>query len=142
MTPFPESDAALVVRTDFSDERGWRAIRSRITSPLRIFRPEVQFVEERAYEGATADDLLRLIPGDTGHPLLALADAAAMTSPGHPLLIVDVNPYETRGATFRALPQKLNGIAANLGLGNMDFGDFSAAVGEDGVFRGFPWRRS
>lgn len=141
MNPLPESEAALVVRTDFSDERGWHTIRSRITSPFRLFRPEMLFVEDRAYEAATADDLLRLIPEHTNHPVLALADRAAMTSPGHPLLVVDLNSFETRGATFRALPAKLNGIAANLALGNMDFRDFSTAAGADGVFRGFRWRR-
>ena len=94
-------------------------------------------VEDRAYDGATADDLLRLIPEHTRHPVLALADTVTMSSPGRPLLIVDLNPLETRGATFRALPGKLNGIAVNLGLGNMDFQEFSAATGDDGVFRGF-----
>ena len=73
------------------------------------------FVEDRDYEAATADDLLRLIPEHTEHPVLALVDTEAMTSPGRPLLIVDLNPFETRGAMFRALPAKLNGIAVGVG---------------------------
>jgi hypothetical protein len=106
-------------------------------APLRLFRPKVLFVDGREHEGATADDLLRLIPEETEHPVLALADSVAMRSPDHALLVVDLNPFESRGATFRALPAELNGIAVNLSLGNMDFQEFAGAVGTDGVFRGF-----
>ena len=127
-----------MVRTDFSDERGWEAIRSRIQSPFRLFRPEVMFVEDREYEAVPPEDLLRLFPEDTVHPFVAIADRTAMAAPDHALLLLSLNPYEEpRGSTFRALPSKLGGIATNLSLGNMDFGEFAESVGPDGVFRGF-----
>jgi hypothetical protein len=138
--PLPESEAALVVRTDFSDERGWQAIRSRIQSPFRLFRPEVLFVEDREYEGVGVDELLRLFPDHSRHSFVALADRAAMSPPDHALLLVNLNPYEEpRGATFRAVPSQLGGIATNLSLGNMDFREFAESVGAEGVFRGFRW---
>lgn len=138
--PLPDSEAALVIRTDFSDERGWKAIRSRIQSPFRPFRPEVLLVEEQEYEGVGVDELLRLIPDDNQHSFVALADRAAMSPPDHALLLVNLNPYEQpRGATFRAVPSQLGGIATNLSLGNMDFREFAESVGADGVFRGFRW---
>ncbi len=84
---------------------------------------------------------MRLVPKDTRHSFVAVADRTAMTQRDHPLLLVNLNPYEEpRGATFRAVPSKLGGIATNLSLGNMDFREFAEAVGADGVFRGFRWR--
>lgn len=35
--PLPKSDQALVLRTDFSDEAAWHAIRSAIEAPVRGF---------------------------------------------------------------------------------------------------------
>jgi hypothetical protein len=59
-----------------------------------------------------------------------------VSEPDHPLLLVNLNPYEVRGATFRALPSRIGGIVSHLWLGNMDFRECAEAVG-NGVFRGF-----
>jgi hypothetical protein len=39
---------------------------------------------------------------------------------------------------FRVVPQEMWAVENNLSLGNMDFKEFADAVGQDGVFRGFP----
>ena len=48
-----------------------------------------------------------------------------------------VNLYEPRGASFRVIPANLWSVQANLSLANMDWEEFTGALGADGVFRGF-----
>ena len=55
MKPLPRSGQALVLRTDFSDQPAWEAIRSAITAPARVpgtsfeFFAYVSFVDDADY---------------------------------------------------------------------------------------------
>ncbi|MBB1512749.1 hypothetical protein H5399_09050 [Tessaracoccus sp. MC1627] len=43
---------------------------------------------------------------------------------------------EEVGRTFRAIPQEIEPITANLSIANMDFSDFADYADADGIFRG------
>lgn len=137
----PEGDGALVIRTDFSNQRAW----DDLCELIRQYVPEglltdVRVVDDHDYDGVTVRQLLGLVPDDAGYAYLAVADeltsASTERTPDRSLLIIDVGDEEPGGA-FRAVAAELASIDANLSLANMDFGDYAEAVDEDGVYRGF-----
>jgi hypothetical protein len=73
---------------------------------------------------------------DDGASVLFIADSTALTSPDHPVLVVDLLDDGRR--PFRYIPPELWGVDNNLNIANMDWTDFADAVDEGGVFRGFP----
>jgi hypothetical protein len=81
MNQLPCTLEALVVRTDFSADDAWDALRSALYSPSRDgFLANVALVDDRRYESLTTDQALDLIPAEYQHPLLVLADSAAFAS--------------------------------------------------------------
>lgn len=138
MKQIPETENALVLRTDFSNPAAWRTICAIIRKPVGIFRfrTNVDFVDDIEYAGITKDQLLELIPKDYSHSFIILVDQTAISLPDHSLLIVDL--YERSGREFRAVPSQIQGIENNLSIANMDFEEFAESVDESGVFRGFP----
>jgi hypothetical protein len=131
----PESENALVIRTDFSDEAAWdrlcRAIRK--PSPDFGFLANVDFVNDRQYDGATADALVAEAPDS--QQLLFVADRVALTHPEQPVLAVYY--FDSPFRTIRVIPSELWGVENNISLANMDFEEFAENVGPDGIFRGF-----
>jgi hypothetical protein len=73
-------------------------------------------------------------PDDPDAAVLFIADSTTLTSPDHPILVVDL--MENR-APFRCIPGELWSVENNLNIANMDWEEFADAAGEDGVFRGF-----
>ncbi|MEV0241091.1 hypothetical protein AB0I06_14345 [Streptomyces sp. NPDC050674] len=136
MNQLPCTLEALVVRTDFSADGAWDALRAALLSPSRDgFLANVALVDDRRYEGLTPGQALDLIPAEYQHPLLVLADSAAVASTELPLLVVDLQGE--RGRCVRVVAAELWGIENNLAGANMDFEEFVGAVDDDGVFRGF-----
>ncbi|MFJ9376724.1 DUF6924 domain-containing protein [Streptomyces sp. NPDC101455] len=136
MRQFPCTLEALVVRTDFSADGAWDALRAALFSPGKDgFLANVALVDDRQYEDLTPDQALDLIPAEYQHPLLVLADAIAVASAGLPLLVVDRRGE--RGRCVRVVTAELWSIENNLSGANMDFEEFVGAVDDDGVFRGF-----
>jgi hypothetical protein len=133
MKPLPRDTGSLVVRTDFSDQAAWKAIRKAIETPNEEgFAAYAEFLDDPAYAGATADELLALDPqGD----LLALVDHVTIASPEMRLLVVDL--HEERGRRFRMVATEFWGIENNLSIANMFFSEFADSTDDDGVFRGF-----
>ncbi len=67
---------------------------------------------------------------------LAVADAQTMQD--RTILFVDLDELNGEvGRTFRAIPEEVEAIVANLSIANMDFREFADNVDPDGVFRGF-----
>jgi hypothetical protein len=127
---------ALVVRTDFSADGAWDALRASLFSPSKDgFLANVAVVDDRRYEGLTSDQALDLIPVEYQHPLLVLADSVALASTERPLLVLGLQGERGRGV--RVVAAQLWSIENNLSGANMDFEEFAGAVDEDGVFRGF-----
>jgi hypothetical protein len=137
MKPLPQTEAALVLRTDFSDDAAWKKICALIEKPVGIFRfrAYVAFLDDPQYAGIDQEQLLALLPPNHDYTYIIVADRLAMTHPEHPLLVVDL--YEDSGQSFRTLPRQVQSIENNLSIANMDFDDFARAVDEDGIFRGF-----
>ena len=129
---------ALVIRTDFSDQRRWDALRGAIAAPVGDFGflAHVEFVDDRRYVGVGTRQLLESFPKGGAHTFVIVADPTTMSQPEHPLLIVDL--HTDRGREFRAIPSAIQAIENNLSLANMDFAEFADSVDADGVFRGFP----
>ena len=136
MNQLPCTLEALVVRTDFSADNAWDAVRAALFSPSTDgFLASVALVDDRRYEGLTPDQALDLINPEYRHPLLVLADTVAVASTELPLLVVDL--WGGRGRGVRVVAAELWSIENNLSDANMDFEEFAGAVGNDGVFRGF-----
>lgn len=137
MKRIPQTENALILRTDFSNQAIWEAICREFQKPVGIFRfrANVDFLDDAEYVGITKQQLLELIPQNYNHTFIIIADQTAISHPDHPLLIVDL--YEGSGNEFRAIPSQIQGIENNLSIANMDFEEFAEAVDEDGIFRDF-----
>jgi hypothetical protein len=137
MKPLPQSQAALVIRTDFSDQETWDAIGAAILQLTEEgFGAQVEFVDDVAYRGATKEQLLDLVPeGDERPFFLMIVDAVTVRSPEHLVLVVDL--WREPGRELRAVPAAVQAIENNLSIANIDFAEFADAVDEDGIFRGF-----
>ena len=136
MKQLPETEDPLVLRTDFSNQSAWEAIRAEIQKPVGLFRfrANVQFIDDTAFRDLTKEQLLELIPKDYDHSFIMLVDQVAISHPEFPLLIIDL--YDEPGREFRAIPPQIQGIENNLSIANMSFYEFAEIVDEDGIFRG------
>jgi hypothetical protein len=126
----------LVIRTDFSDQRGWEAVRTAIEEPGEtgyMYPPE--FWDRRAYENASVEGILSRLPEAIQEPFVAVVDHATVSSAEMPILLVDLRGPD--GRTFRVIPRTLPSIEVNISLGNMGFSEFADGAHDDGVFRGF-----
>jgi hypothetical protein len=135
MKPIPETRHAGVLRTDFSDDRAWDVICDQIRAPSGDFSASVDCINDRAFEGVTAEEVAELVRPDSRHTFLFLVDHDTVADPEHPVLVVDL--YADPGRTFRVIPSEMWGVENNLSLANMDFEEFADSVDSDGVFRGF-----
>ncbi|GAA0917159.1 hypothetical protein GCM10009560_12910 [Nonomuraea longicatena] len=141
------SDELLVIRTDFSAPEAWAAVRAAIKSTENEDEwPEeeddedepfvaVQYLDDPAHDGATAEQILALLPEEYKPTFFVVVDKATIRSPEMPLLLVDLR--REMGRQMRAVPAALASIEINLSIGNMDFAEFADSMDEDGVFRGF-----
>ncbi len=136
MENLQETGAALVIRTDFSDDVAWEAVCAALREPDDDIGlvANVVCVSDPRYAGLTVEQLTALAPKG---PLqfICVADRVALAHPEHPLLVVDLD--DEPGRAFRAIPSAVGYIEANLSIGNMDFFEYADAVDPDGIHRGF-----
>jgi hypothetical protein len=138
----PRDAGPLVVRTDFGDEGAWRTVRNRIEEQAPEYAPT--FVDDPAFEGATVRRLAELASADPDNAgVLFVVDGVTLASDDHLVLVVDLAEDEVgedgvpdRCEPFRAVPEKVFPIAANVLIGNMWLEEFAEGVDEDGVLRG------
>lgn len=138
MKTIPDTENALVLRTDFSDQAAWEQLCAEIRKPVGIFRflAYVDDLDDAQYADITKEQLLQLLPPKYNHSFIIVADRMTMTHGEHPLLIIDL--FDDSKRDFRAVPKQIQGIENNLSIANMDFEDFADNVDQDGIFRGFP----
>jgi hypothetical protein len=138
MKTVPITENVPVIRTDFSDDAEWRAVKQEIAQPsVEGFIAYVEYIDDRAFRDINAEHLLGLIPpnmADFGHPLVIVADGTTFSSTEHSLLVIDLDEF--RGRSFRALPSQIQAIENNLSTFNVSFEDFAADADSDGIFRG------
>jgi hypothetical protein len=152
--PVPPDLHTLLIRADYSDEATWETIRAWLSQPDGDgFTAGLTYVEDAEYDGLTPEALWAMAASEPEITHAVLADRVTMTDPEHPLLVVDLydededeadddpdeagDEGEARPRAFRAVPDRIASITANLDIANMDFEEFAAAVDADGVFRGF-----
>lgn len=129
-------DATPVIRTDFTDEAAWNEIKKEVAATNSMgFSANVRFIDDKQYSGLTGQELLQRILGLNDYGCFFIADATAMSTPEHHLLVLD--PSNPTGQTFRVIPSEAWGVENNLAIANMDYSEFSDAADPDGVFRGF-----
>jgi len=134
MNPLPESDLALMIRTDFSDESAWNEIREIIKTPVDGFYAYVHYVEDRDYDGITRDQILELFRGHN-QSFAMIVDETSIKNAEHPIRVIDL--FNDDHPEFRAIPSMIQSIENNLSIANLDFEDFSSAADPDGILRGF-----
>jgi hypothetical protein len=136
MPTLPKTASTPMIRTDYSDQKAWEALLTAIATPDEDeFMAYVEFVEDPSYRDLTPERILALVPEGFEHPIIIVADRAALASPEMPLLVIDL--WEERGRVLRVAVENLWSIENNLSISNMDFVEFANAADEDGVFRGF-----
>ena len=130
----------LLVRTDYSDDRAWRAALSAATAVYNmddfgcmgaLLRP----VESLDLSNLTPGELVAL-PREDYLSEIAVADAQTMRD--QTVLFVDLNELNGQvGRTFRSIPSEVEPIVANLSVANMGFAEFADSTNPDGIFCGF-----
>ncbi|MEU4216864.1 DUF6924 domain-containing protein [Actinoplanes sp. NPDC026623] len=132
----PDTAGALVLRTDFSDDAAFEAVRAacETTSP-EGFGADLTFVSDRAFAGVTPEQVVAL-PKAGYSGFVFLVDDVTITAPEMPVVVVDL--LHEPGRWFRVEPAEMWAVENNLSLGNMDFFEFADHADPDGVFRAFP----
>lgn len=122
---------ALVVRTDHSDDKAWRAVVSLLDQSDDEYEVRNHLVDDRGYAGASPDEVvLSAAAADPRLEVVFLADAATMTG-DHSILAVSTRPEELEegdeelGCQFRLLPTLVNTVHVNLAIGHLDFWEFA-----------------
>lgn len=132
----PAIEATLLVRTDFNDEHGWRALLEGLGELDDENRTHVDFdeldegdagfealvVDDREFESLQPGQVPALVPPKADVTMVALADAVTLADPDVPLLVVDL--YDTPGQAIRIPLAEAGSMAANLQISNMDFAEF------------------
>jgi len=111
MKPIPNTEHALVLRTDFSNQNAWDSICAAIRRPNDAYHfiAYVDFMDDEGYSGINKEQLLTLITENYNHSFIIIIDETTISHPDHPLLIIDLIDDGT-GNEFRALPAQVQAI--------------------------------
>ncbi len=127
--------SSIVIRADFSDQAAWQNVRAAIGAPVGAYKANLIAIEDRKYDGLTAEGVMSILPKEFRHTFVFIVDRTTLIGAEHPVLVVDV--VEQPGRTFRVIPTEMWSVQNNLKLANMDWEDFAGGADPDGVFRGF-----
>lgn len=130
------SYGSLLVRTDFTSDAAWQQLSDEAQRENEdAFQAHFDAISDPEFDHASWESVKAACPDDDdGASVLFIADSTTLTSPEHPILVVDL--VENR-APFRCIPGELWSVENNLNIANMDWEEFADAADEDGVFRGF-----
>ncbi|EXG82273.1 DUF6924 domain-containing protein [Cryptosporangium arvum] len=127
-------DRTLLIRTDFTDDAGWLAVRGLLEGHARDSGTELRFVEERAFDGRTPEQLGVDLGADPERSFAFVADASTLATAEHPVLVVDL--ADLPGRAFRVVAPGVAAVQEALELSNISFDVYLRRCDEDGVFRG------
>ncbi|MGH3381148.1 MAG: DUF6924 domain-containing protein [Actinoallomurus sp.] len=145
----PSTDEALLVRTSFDDEEGWRALLDELGGAdengwvgnvdwqeIDTDQPPLTalVVNDRGFEDLCPGQVPALVSPEEDTTLVALADTRTFAQRGRPLTIVDL--HDTPGQSTVLPCREAAVMACNLQIGNMDFHEFVEAEDVD------PWWES
>jgi hypothetical protein len=121
-----------LVRTDFSDQAAWEAVRdAALAFNEDGFAAGLTVVDDPAFDGVHADAILASASGRQN--LCLVVDSTALTHPENPILVLGSGRRPDR---FRVIPSEVWSVENNL-FWNMDWREFIGGLDQDGVFRGF-----
>jgi len=126
MKDFPDTEDALVLRTDFSDEIGWARICGEIEAPVGEFHAYVSFVSDPDFDGLSISALTSLGQRGPYRGFMFVVDRVSLTDVEHPILVLDLG--DEPGRSFRVVPREMWGIENNLSIANMSFFEFADSV--------------
>lgn len=132
--PQPADLTSLVLRTDFSDNAAWDALKAAIDS---FDASGATYVSDPAYAGVGVQEVVEAdaaASDDDKLTYLFLADATTMA--GEELLLLAVDLFTEPGRTLRLPPRWYADVSANLTIANADFAEFADATDGSGTFRG------
>src|SRR4051812_15373472 len=96
----PETEETLLLRTDFTEDAAWEALCAAVQAPVREFRAYVTPISDRAFDGATAQQVVELAR-DSDRTFAFIADRVALEHHDHAVLVVDL--ADEPGRTFRVI---------------------------------------
>ena len=131
----PNSSYPLLVRTDYSDDTAWEALKQKVTSPENEYEAVITFIDERKFENLSLDQLPSIDCEQDKYDFIFIADSISMYNKEKTILCVDLG--ENYGKHFRVVPSKLWAVANNLFIVHMEFNEFAESVDPNGIFRGF-----
>ncbi|MER7179162.1 hypothetical protein ABT404_06725 [Streptomyces hyaluromycini] len=142
---------ALVVRTDYEDDRAWQDVTAALMAPWGdgVYEACVHLVDDPAWADAAVDEILPAVSADENLAVVSLADRTTMRTESHPLLAIttltreecaDDEDYEQLtefGTEFRTTPAGVHDVHANLSIGNLGFEEYAAWAHDDaeGIYR-------
>lgn len=135
MQQLPNTENALVLRTDFTDDAAWEEICANIQAPVGEFQAYVNFLDDSQYDGVTTEQLPTLGALELNYYFMFIVDKLAISHPENPILVVNLSMLPIQ--SFRAIPSTMWGIENNLSTANMDFEEFANTVNYNGIFAGF-----
>lgn len=122
-----------VLRTDPEHDDAWRELINLAFDPAAEFTPDVDFVDNEAFYGASAAEVWE---ATKAWRIAFVADEVALASPDEYPCMVLSNELQPAGFPIRVSVQVLWSIQANITLGNSDMADFVSTADTDGVYRG------
>src|SRR5579871_2666795 len=106
MKDLPDSNNALVLRTDFSDEAAWVRVCREIEAPTGEFRAYVSLVSDPAFDGVSTAALISLAQHGPYRSFMFIVDGVSLKDPEHPILVLDL--VGEPGRTFRVIPREMS----------------------------------
>jgi hypothetical protein len=129
-----DPEQVSVFRTDFSIESCWLGMIGDVDRANgESGGAEVNFVDDPSLRDMDVETLRRRASDDR-HDYFFVFDRVACSGEGYPVLVVSTCA-EDAPWMFRASADSIPVLDTNLGLGNVQFEEFAAAVEDDGVYR-------
>src|SRR5258707_6393191 len=118
MPTLPRSESSLLVRTDFTSDDAWQQLCARALEENRDgFRAYIEPVSDPDFDHATWIQVKAAVPGDSHKAaVLFVGDSTTLTSPEHPVLVVDLL---NGGPTLPCIAAQLWKDEDNLTIANM-----------------------
>lgn len=100
------------------------------------FRAYVEFVDDADWYETASDRLRDSLPEYNRkiHSVLFAADERTLATEDFPIVVIDL---VSRKPDFRCIASELWAVENNLNIANVGWEDFTAAVDEGGIYRGF-----
>ena len=142
------SKNAQVIRTCFKNEEAWHELKMQVGKPSKSgFIAYVDFISDRAFDKMTPQQLCASITDRKkkdeknayNHSFLFIADEQTLRDKTHPIICMDLNPYNNQiGRTLRLIPRAMWTVENNLSIANSDFDDFIVDANDPNkVYQGY-----